>query len=1323
MPVVNRDITVQEGQPVVIRISDEDVESYSYSARSRDGTARLIGPDGNSDYRVVQVSGSGTRAFVLSLPTEDDEIYEGTTAETFFVDYTAAITTLEGDPPDPVVTPYSGTVTVHIDDAADKPKLEIHPIEIKEDDKLGGRLTITADHPATFDYTIHVTIAGGRDVETTTYDVVMKAMSQVASIDIRPVDDFEREASPTTLAENYENLTVTATSDFDSVTGDIKIINDDGPVVTITPVGGSEISAYEGFDFGKAQITLSKAVPYDIELLFAPTDALAFDEVNFPQVIIKAGTLGGEINVLSGLEDHEAELTENIGLKVTALPLAGTENVYFGPAGQTSTTVDARVQDAIKRILDNKGDMAEEVAALDKVLGVKNTFIAALLKYSQDPDYSKFAKSIEDAGTVLSVGLNVAPIVANYLAERGAAEGKPNQSQLNNAAAIHAVVDFFDATAALAFAEGASALAAGIIVAFGLTGAVVPVLATVGVGLATAYVYETYLSAHLKDAVSNLILLNYDENSLPEKPSFPALPKLNQIESQDGGNTYAGDSGDNLFIVSASTSAVSEAEGGGYDVVAASADFNLPSNVEAIFLTGNAKTATGNALDNLLVGNAVDNLIYGGAGRDFISGGLGNDFLAGQGGEDALAGGAGKDTFSGTLGNLDGDRIAGYELGEKILIAAGPTSIFSYRIEHTATDTLVRIDADGDGVFDSTITLSGVIEGSIAVSQESDPTVTNDDTGAVYASLVISAGILVEGTNASETLEGTSGDDEIYGFGGDDAINGGDGVDHLIGGTGADLLDGGIGADVMHGGRGADTYVVENAGDVVDEAAAESGGKDTVRSSITFSLAASATVLGRVENVTLTGSGFVDAVGNELANILIGNDADNVLLGGLGKDTLIGNGGDDQLDGGAGSDKMRGGAGDDVYLVDRRGDRVNEAGGSGTDAVLSSVTFSLASGRVAGEVERLGLVGTGNINAIGNALSNTLTGNSGDNVLDGRAGADVMLGGLGNDTYIVDNVGDVINEPADVRNDTDTVRASVSYTLSNNVLLGPVENLVLTGRDSLDGTGNDWGNAITGNGSANVLSGGSGNDVLNGKGGGDTLLGGSGTDTLSGGRGADTLDGGTGPDTMAGGTGSDLYVVDDAGDSISENAREGRDTVQTPLLSFALSDNVENLVFIGVGGFTGTGNASKNTITGGAGSDNLSGGGGNDVLTGGAESDILTGGAGADWFMFSTPLDTSGVDTITDFVTRAANPGVHDRIALSNSAGMFTQLQDGTLSNAGFAVENGGQAQDSSDRIVYDPTTGWLTYDENGSAAGGTPFHFATLQPGLTLHASDFLVV
>ena len=84
-----------------------------------------------------------------------------------------------------------------------------------------------------------------------------------------------------------------------------------------------------------------------------------------------------------------------------------------------------------------------------------------------------------------------------------------------------------------------------------------------------------------------------------------------------------------------------------------------------------------------------------------------------------------------------------------------------------------------------------------------------------------------------------------------------------------------------------------------------------------------------------------------------------------------------------------------------------------------------------------------------------------------------MTGGAGNDTYVVDDVGDVVIESAS--EGTDTVQSSVSYTLAANV-----ENLTLTGSGNISGNGNGVANAITGNSGDNTLDGGAGADTMTG---------------------------------------------------------------------------------------------------------------------------------------------------------------------------------------------------------------------------------------------------
>src|SRR5690606_38071749 len=107
----------------------------------------------------------------------------------------------------------------------------------------------------------------------------------------------------------------------------------------------------------------------------------------------------------------------------------------------------------------------------------------------------------------------------------------------------------------------------------------------------------------------------------------------------------------------------------------------------------------------------------------------------------------------------------------------------------------------------------------------------------------------------------------------------------LIGGSEADRLDGKAGADRMEGRAGNDTYVVDDLGDVVIEAAG--GGNDRVLSQVSFTLG------DNVESIQLTTSKAINATGNGEANTLIGNGGVNVLDGRGGSDTLTGAAGND----------------------------------------------------------------------------------------------------------------------------------------------------------------------------------------------------------------------------------------------------------------------------------------------------------------------------------------------------------------------------------------------------------------------------------------------
>jgi Ca2+-binding RTX toxin-like protein len=364
-----------------------------------------------------------------------------------------------------------------------------------------------------------------------------------------------------------------------------------------------------------------------------------------------------------------------------------------------------------------------------------------------------------------------------------------------------------------------------------------------------------------------------------------------------------------------------------------------------------------------------------------------------------------------------------------------------------------------------------------------------------------------------------------------------------------------------------------------------------------------------------------------------GNSLDNM---------IVGNDGNNVLNGSTGADSMVGGGGADTYIVDDEDDLVFEDENQGVDSVESSVTFTIRGG-----VENLTLTGTANLNGTGNALANTITGTSGANTLDGGADADTLVGGAGNDTYLVDHTGDVITETSS--NGTDAVNASASYALSAHV-----ENLTLVGSSNIDATGNSLNNSLVGN---------SGNNIL---------------------------DGGAGADSMAGGTGNDTYVLDDAGDEITENSNEGVDTVSVAsTYSIASQANLENITLTGTGAVNATGNSANNVLTGNSGNNDLAAGAGNDTLDGATGVDTMTGGTGDDVYVVDNASDqvvensSEGTDTIQTTLT-------YSLVALSNLENLTltgtadlsatgNDLANVLVGNSGANTLSGGVGNDTLD--------------------------------------------
>ena len=169
------------------------------------------------------------------------------------------------------------------------------------------------------------------------------------------------------------------------------------------------------------------------------------------------------------------------------------------------------------------------------------------------------------------------------------------------------------------------------------------------------------------------------------------------------------------------------------------------------------------------------------------------------------------------------------------------------------------------------------------------------------------------------TVLGTRGANILYMGSGSKTVKLSDGADVVIvkGGLAGDrnIIDGGIGADVMSGGAGNETYIVDSAGDTVNEAAG--GGRDTVKTTLS-----AFTLPDNVEALVFIGSETHAGTGNTLGNAISGGAGSEVLLGLGGNDVLTGGAGTDVLSGGDGVDVLRGGAGDDRLI-----------GGAGSDVL------------------------------------------------------------------------------------------------------------------------------------------------------------------------------------------------------------------------------------------------------------------------------------------------------------------------------------------------------------------------------------------------------
>ncbi|MEZ0260735.1 MAG: hypothetical protein ACAH80_06980 [Alphaproteobacteria bacterium] len=709
------------------------------------------------------------------------------------------------------------------------------------------------------------------------------------------------------------------------------------------------------------------------------------------------------------------------------------------------------------------------------------------------------------------------------------------------------------------------------------------------------------------------------------------------LDGGAGADTMNGGLGDDTFFADNLADYIVEGVGaaeGTKDTVYATNNYNMnfvPNTEEVEFMfaiagdsdiniTGNdyGQSITGNDGDNALNGAGGDDMLIGGNGVDVLAGGLGNDgFLV-----DSFSGltiieftGGGSDTvymaFTYTLPEF----TATYEIENIGLLGTAALNAFGNSATNFLGGNNGNNTLSGMGGIDNYAGGLGNDTYIVDNTAETATELVGQGTDTVISSATFTLGLNVENL----TLTGATN----------------------IDGTGNDLVNtitGNSGNNILSGGLLADTYVIQNAGDVVVEVASIPLEYDLIISSVTHTLETD------VENMTLTGSLFINGTGNTMDNTIRGNLGTNTLLGldgddvlgaditdsldgGTGSDTglttfntnlvtllgsgqwvsienitldgtlsihaignaavntITGNSAINTITGGGGADTFAGKGGNDIYVVSDSGTYIDEVspGSGGKDLVRSSVSFALVV-----NVDDLTLLGTANIDGTGNNSANTITGNSGDNFLEGAAGADSLVGGLGNDSYGVDSASDKLTDTGGI----ETVYSSITFSLGTGF-----ENLTLVGPDEINGFGNTANNIIIGNGEKN------------------------------------TIDGGTGLDTMAGGGESDTFIIDRLTDIIIENGGEGDHDLILSKFTYSLAAiaNVEDLTLTGTTALNGTGNALNNIIRGNTGANTLHGGAGSDSIAGGDGRDILFGDAGGDVFVFEGEGAFTAIDIIKDF--------------------------------------------------------------------------------------------
>ncbi|MCX7374353.1 MAG: M10 family metallopeptidase C-terminal domain-containing protein [Alphaproteobacteria bacterium] len=217
----------------------------------------------------------------------------------------------------------------------------------------------------------------------------------------------------------------------------------------------------------------------------------------------------------------------------------------------------------------------------------------------------------------------------------------------------------------------------------------------------------------------------------------------------------------------------------------------------------------------------------------------------------------------------------------------------------------------------------------------------------------------------------------------------------------------------------------------------------------------------------------------------------------------------------------------------------------------------------------------------------------------------------------------------------------------------------------------------------------------------DSITGNALDNTLSGGAGDDVLNGSAGNDVLQGGAGHDQFVIDSAGDAITEAADEGTDTAWVNAAGApVIGPHVEIIRLFGAGAAVQAGQTGADIVANAALSSTLSGGDGADVLWGSALANTLSGGTGDDIiraqggggrFAGGPGNDNIVVDALATTIIENAAEGIDTAWVTVNGYTMAAGVEITRLAGSATQLTGSGDAE----QIVANPLAA-------STLAGGT---------------------